>query len=100
METKNLILIEQLSSHHNIEVSFINSLNEFGLIEFIIIEDNKYLAHEQLKDVEKMMRLHYELDINMEGIDAISNLLLKIDNLQQELTAAKNKLRLFEEDNI
>ena len=47
-----------------------------------------------------MMRLHYELDINMEGIDAISNLLLKIDNLQQELTAAKNKLRLFEEDNI
>ena len=98
METKNLILIEQLCSHHNIEVSFVNSLHEFGLIEIVVIEDNKYLSHEQLKDIEKMMRLHYELEINMEGIDAISNLLLQIDNLQQELTVAKNKLRLFEKD--
>lgn len=98
METKNLILIEQLCSHHNIEVSFVNSLHEFGLIEIVVIEDNKYLSHEQLKDIEKMMRFHYELEINMEGIDAISNLLLKIDNLQQELTDAKNKLSLFEKD--
>lgn len=98
METKNLILIEQLCTHHNIEVSFINSLQEFGLIEIVVIEDNRYLSNEQLKDIEKMMRLHYELDINMEGIDAISNLLLKIDNLQQELTAAKNKLKVFEND--
>jgi hypothetical protein len=98
METKNLILIEQLCSHHNIEVSFINSLQEFGLIEIVVIEDNRYLSHEQLKDIEKMMRLHYELDINMEGIDAISNLLLQIDNLQQELSAAKNKLKVFEND--
>lgn len=98
METKNLILIEQLCSHHNIEISFVNSLHEFGLIEIVVIEDNKYLSHEQLKDIEKMMRLHYELEINMEGIDAISNLLLQINNLQQELTVAKNKLRLFEKD--
>lgn len=98
METKNLILIEQLCSHHNIEVSFVNSLHEFGLIEIVVIEDNKYLSHEQLKDIEKMMRLHYELEINMEGIDAISNLLLQINNLQQELIVAKNKLRLFEKD--
>jgi hypothetical protein len=98
METKNLILIEQLCSHHNIEISFINALQEFGLIEIVIIEDNRYLSHEQLKDIEKMMRLHYELNINMGGIDAISNLLLQIDNLQQELTAAKNKLKVFEND--
>ena len=98
METKNLILIEQLCSLHNIEVSFINSLHEFGLIEVVVIEDTKYLSHEQLKDVEKMMRLHYELDINMEGVDAITNLLLQIDDLQQELIAAKNRLRLFEND--
>lgn len=98
METKDLILIEQLCSHHNIEVSFVNSLHEFGLIEIVVFEDNKYLSHEQLKDIEKMMRFHYELEINMEGIDAISNLLLKIDNLQQELTDAKNKLRLFDQD--
>ena len=98
METNNLILIEQLCIHHNIEFSFINTLQEFGLIEVIIIEDNKYLANEKIKDVEKMMRLHFELDINMEGIDAISNLLQQIDNLQKELISAKNKLRLYGND--
>ncbi len=98
METNNLILIEQLCTHHNIEFSFIDTLQEFGLIDIIIIEDNKYLANEKIKDVEKMMRLHFELDINMEGIDAISNLLQQIDNLQQELISTKNKLRLYERD--
>ena len=98
METNNLILIEQLCIHHNIEFSFINALQEFGLIDVIIIEENKYLANEKIKDVEKMMRLHFELDIKMEGIDAISNLLQQIDNLQKELLSAKNKLRLYEGD--
>lgn len=98
METNNLILIEQLCTHHNIEFSFINKLQEFGLIEVIIIEDNKYIENEKIKDVEKMMRLHFELDINMEGIDAISNLLQQIDNLQKELISAKNKLRLYGND--
>jgi cell division FtsZ-interacting protein ZapD len=98
METNNLILIEQLCIHHNIEFSFINALQEFGLIEVIIIEDNKYIANEKIKDVEKMMRLHFELDINIEGIDAISNLLQQIDNLQKELISTKNKLRLYEGD--
>lgn len=98
METKNLILIEQFCTHHEIEFSFINSLHEFGLIEVVELNDAKYLANEQLRDVEKMMRLHYELDINMEGIDAISNLLKQIDNLQRELIATQNKLRLFDID--
>lgn len=98
METRDLILIEQFCTHHDIEFSFINSLHEFGLIEVIEFNDAKYFANEQLKDVEKMMRLHYELDINMEGIDAISNLLKQIDDLQKELIATQNKLRLFDND--
>ena len=97
METNNLILIEQFCEHHNIEFSFIDSLHQFGLIEVIIENNNRYLQHEQLKDVEKMMRFHYELDINMEGIDAISNLLQRMNQLQQELVSAQNRLRFFEE---
>ena len=98
METKDLILIDEFCEHHNVEFSFINSLDEFGLIEVVVIEDNKYLSHEQLKDIEKMMRLHYDLDINVEGIDAISKLLTRIDNLQQQLIVMKNKLRRFDQD--
>jgi hypothetical protein len=98
METKDLILIEQFCTHHDIEFSFINSLHDFGLIEVIELNDAKYLVNEQLKDVEKMMRFHYELDINMEGIDAISNLLKQIERLQRELITTQNKLRLFDNE--
>jgi hypothetical protein len=40
--------------------------------------------------------MYYDLDINMEGIDAISHLLKRINHLQQELISTQNKLRLFE----
>jgi len=96
METRDLILIEHFCANYDIEFSFIDSLHQFGLIEVIIHEDNRYLHQEQLKDVEKMMRMHYELDINMEGIDVISHLLKRMNSLQKELIETKNKLRLYE----
>lgn len=97
METTNLVLIEHFCDHHQIDFSFINSLNEFGLIKVVVMDDSKYILQEQLKDIEKMMRLHYELDINMEGIDAISNLLNQINDLKQQLVVYQNKLKIFEE---
>jgi hypothetical protein len=60
-------------------------LHQFGLIEVIIHDDQKYLHQEQLKEVEKMMRMHYELDINMEGIDVISHLLKRMNSLQKDI---------------
>jgi hypothetical protein len=96
METENLILIDTVCSHHNIEVSFVSALQEYGLIEVVEVADHQYLSNEQLRDFEKMMRLHYELNINLEGIDVIARLLQRIDDLQQELVAAKNKLILLE----
>lgn len=98
METNNLVLIEQFCACHNIEFSFINSLQEFGLIEIVIVDESKYLPFEHLPKVEKMVRLHYDLNINMEGIDAISGLLKRINDLQHKLISAQNKLRLYEED--
>ena len=95
MENEDLLPVELLCSHYNIEVSFITSLTEFGLLEITTVEETRYLYKTQIKDLEKLIRLHYELDINMEGIDAISHLLRRIDNLHEELTALKNRLRLY-----
>jgi pyridoxine 5'-phosphate synthase PdxJ len=96
MNTDNLIRIEFFCEQYNVELAFINSLHEFGLINVMVVEDSKYLSHEDLKGIEKLVRLHYELGINMEGIDVISNLLHQIADLQQELTAAKNKTRSWD----
>jgi hypothetical protein len=96
MEPKNLIQIQQFCLYHEIENSFIKELKNYGLIEIITFEEEDYLQPEQLPAVEKMIRLHYDLKINLEGLDAIAHLLNKIEVLQQNLTAAQNKLRLYE----
>ena len=96
MNSKNLIQIKQFCVYHEIENTFITELNNYGLVEIIIQEEDEYLQPEQLPAIEKMIRMHYDLKINLEGIDAIYHLLNKIETLQQNLTATQNKLRLFE----
>ena len=96
MNSENLIQIKQFCVYHGIENTFITELNNYGLVEIIIQEEDEYLQPEQLPAIEKMIRMHYDLKINLEGIDAIYHLLNKIETLQQNLTATQNKLRLFE----
>ncbi|WP_299525369.1 chaperone modulator CbpM [uncultured Lutibacter sp.] len=92
MNTKNFIHISKLCKHYNIEISFINSLNEFGLIEIISVEESQYIHEDKITDIEKMIRIHQELNVNIEGIDVVFNLLNKIEELQNELIITKNKL--------
>ena len=96
MEINNLVLIEQFCSNCEVEFSFINSLNEYGLIEIIVLDDKKYISNEQLKELERAIHFHYELNINIEGIEVIYNLLKQMNDLQRELNIAKNKLSLFD----
>lgn len=97
MNNKNLIQIKQFCLYHEIENNFITELHNYGLVKIIVLEEDEYLQPEQLPAVEKMIRLHYDLKINLEGIDVIANLLTKIEVLQQNLTATQNKLRLYKE---
>jgi hypothetical protein len=95
MNTDNLLRIEQFCDHYNVEFTFVNSLQEIGLIKIIVVEDSQYLFADDLQEIEKLVHLHYELGINIEGIDVISNLLKQLDDLQQALTDAKNKLKFL-----
>jgi hypothetical protein len=97
MANENLIPVEEFCTIHKIEFSFIHSLNEFGLIEIITVEETSYIQQEQISSLEKLMRLHYDLEINLEGIDAIAHLLKRVENMNEEMIALKNKLRLYEE---
>ena len=97
MATPRLISADEFCIHHQVEYSFINSLQQFGLIEVKTIEENRFIDSEKLFDLEKFVRLHYDLDINLEGIEAITYLLEKVESLQNEVNLLKNKLRLYED---
>ena len=94
---ENFIPLNQLCLHYKIEMSFFTSLNDFGLIKITTVEHTHYIPEDNASDVEKIIRMHHELNINFEGIDTILNLLKKIETLQSELFLKKNRLRLYED---
>ena len=93
---EKLIPANDFCSNHNIEISFIRSLQETGMIEITTIEETAYIPARQLPDLERIVHLHFELDINLEGIETINNLLIRINNMKDEIIALRNKLRLYE----
>ena len=93
---EHLISTIEFCTIHDIEISFISSLHETGLIEIITIEETEYFDMSQLQQLEKIIRLYYDLGINLEGIETITHLLNRLNNMQGEITGLKNRLRLYE----
>lgn len=95
---KELFAITTYCSLHGIDHSFITSLSEEGLINITIENEDEFIEEEQLPDLEIYTRLHHEMGINTEGIDAIRHLVHKLRNMQSELNSLKARLRLYEGD--
>jgi hypothetical protein len=96
METEYMIDIREFCSIHDIEVSFVISLNQSGLIELKKVDDGEFIETAQLQQLEKFVHLYYELDINIEGIETINYLLERIGSMQEEMKGLTNRLRLYE----
>ncbi|WP_319478856.1 chaperone modulator CbpM [uncultured Draconibacterium sp.] len=92
----DLIAVNEFCANHNIGITFIDHLQQSGLIEIYIIESKNFVEKEQLPQLEKFVRFYYDLDINFEGIETINYLLQRMENLQNEIVALKNRLRLYE----
>ncbi|MDQ6889481.1 MAG: chaperone modulator CbpM [Bacteroidota bacterium] len=92
MEQEELIPAQDFCIHHNIEYSFISSLHDSGLIQVMSVESSAFIPADEMHKLEKFVRLHYDLDINIEGIETINYLLEKMEEMQREITSLKNKM--------
>lgn len=98
MEHKDLLPVENCCVMYNIEYNFLEVLQQHELIEIINISEHNYVYTDALNNLERMLRLHFDLNINIEGIEAINHLLLRVKNQQQEITYLKNKLKVYENE--
>ena len=96
MEESTIISITTFCTQYNVPETFIQALQEYDLLETVREGDVEYIQVTHLQRVEKMIRLHYELNINMEGLDVVNNLLQQIWQLQEENQALRDRLKLYE----
>lgn len=96
MQSEYLITVDEFCTNYNVEVSFVSSLQQTGLIEITSIQGIGFIDADQLAQLEKYVRFYYELDINLEGIETINHLLERINSMQKEIITLKNRLRLYE----
>ena len=92
-----MIPVTQYCTHYNVEITFIRSLQEAGLVRITELEDENYLPYDELGSLEKFIRLHHDLNINTEGIEAISYMLERMEAMQQEIASLKNRLIIYEQ---
>jgi hypothetical protein len=92
----DLIAVSEFCVNHNVEISFLNLLQQNGLIEISTIESKYFVEKEQLPQLEKFVHFYYDLDINLEGIETITYLLQRIENMQTEIIKIKNRIRFYE----
>ncbi|MES2649596.1 MAG: chaperone modulator CbpM [Bacteroidota bacterium] len=90
------IAAEVFCLNYKIDYNFLQKLHDYGVIETSNDQEEIVIPEEQLPILEKMVRLHVDMDINAEGIETIYFLLQKIEKMQQEITQLQNKLAFYE----
>ena len=96
MATIHYISAQELCTHFNLEISFFDALEESGLIELSRRDGETSIPGSQIQALEQMIRMHEDLGINLEGIEAILNLLDRVKCMQQDIQQLKNRLAIYE----
>lgn len=97
MRSENMITVKDFCIYHNVEYTFIDHLQDAGLIKVTVVNETTCIPVDEIQKLERLARLHTQLDINEPGLIAIDNLLEKMGKIQQEMSLLRSRLRLYEE---
>ncbi len=96
MRKNQLITVNEFCDKYNVDVSFVRSLQNSGLIDLITVEETTFFNTNQLHMAEKYIRFYYDMDINLQGIETITYLLQRISDMNNEINSLRNRLCLYE----
>ncbi|MBK1897549.1 chaperone modulator CbpM [Chryseobacterium paridis] len=75
---------EELVKIYNIEITFFDDLVEYGLLQVQTENNIRYLMYEDLPTFERFTNWHYDLEINLPGLEVIHEMLQKMSDLKQK----------------
>lgn len=96
MQKEEMITANEFCLHHNIDLSFIYSLQDSGLLQTETVGESIFVPVGQLSHLEKLVKWHYEMDINIQGLETITHLLSRLDNMHHQIIQLSNRLSRYE----
>ena len=57
-----------------------------------------FVEESELPQLEKLVRLYREMDINLEGIETITYLLQRMNEMQRQIVQLTNRLSMYENE--
>ena len=90
MEPEDLIPVKIFVSITTLNIHLSIHLEDSGLISVTSVRANFIYPLDEMQKLEKFVRLHYDLDINLEGLETINHLLEKIEEMQREILKLRN----------
>jgi hypothetical protein len=97
MENTDWIAADEFCSYHQVSLAFISELAYAGLVEITIVNEQQCIPAGQLRELERFVRLHAQLGINEEGVEAIAHLLHRVDILQKEVRQLQQQLNWYQQ---
>jgi predicted ATPase len=88
---------EELVKIYNIEITFFDELVNGGLLNVETENNIRYLLYEDLPRFERFTNWHYDLEINLPGLEVIHDMLSKMEDLKQRNRELMNKLSVISE---
>lgn len=83
---------EELVKIYNIEITFFDELVDSGLLNIHTENEIRYLMYEDLPSFERFTNWHYDLEINLPGLEVIHDMLRKMEDLKQRNRELMTKL--------
>lgn len=91
-----LITVKAYCTYHQAELAFIDALEKGGLLNITVVDEERFIDYDQLTQLESYTRWYYDMDINVPGIDAINNLLRKVEEMQKEIHDLRQQLAVYQ----
>ena len=79
------ISVIQCSKYHQIEPQFVIDLYKNDLVVLHERNQEYFIEENDLKLIERFIEFHYNLGVNIEGLEVIHHLLKQIETLQKQL---------------
>lgn len=96
MTKKTYILLRDFCQGHSLDEQFVYQLQEVELVRIEQVGEDPAIPQGELQVLERMVRLHRDLEIGPQGLRAVQHLLERMERLQEEILELRRKVNRYE----